>query len=374
MKTNPKICVVGLGYVGGPLSDALSEHYEVIGYDKKFGTSPDVMEGADIIICCLPTPITTYNKPDLSCLETFVEEVSFYVEKDTIIIFESTVAPGTTDTLMERVKDLSGEIYLRYGYSPERINPGDMVHTLENTTKLIAGSDEDITEYIFNVYSKVCKNLHKCPSIKVAEAAKIIENTQRDLNIALINEFALIMAADNIDTLDVLEAASTKWNFVNVKPGLVGGHCIGVDPYYLAQYSLDMDITPQLILSGRDTNECMMDVIIDAIIEIDKYVPNATVHFEGLTFKGNCDDTRNSKTIELIDTLKKLRKGDITSYDAMIEGGIQPLKETDILVLTVNHTYIEHWYKHVKCKAIVDLHGIVDRIWAEENDVILWRP
>ena len=332
-----KIALVGLGYVGLPIAMELSKHVSVIGFDineerlDKLRQHLDpngeleraVFEGSDILftssvedlreasfyIIAVPTPIDQHNEPDLNPLLSATRTVAGVLEEGDYVVYESTVYPGCTEEdcvpLLEKLSGLKAGTGFKYGYSPERINPGDKIHTLQNTVKIISGCDEEAVRNIYEVYSLVVKaGLHIAPSIKVAEAAKIIENTQRDVNIALMNELSIIFDRMGINTYDVLEAAGTKWNFLHFSPGLVGGHCIGVDPYYLVHKAKELQYHPKMINSGRFVNDSMGRYIgkkiVKKIISLGKNIVWARVLIMGITFKENVSDIRNSKVVDMI--------------------------------------------------------------------------
>ena len=264
-------------------------------------------------IVAVPTPVSKNNEPDLSPLISASEKIGSILKKGDIVVYESTVYPGVTEEvcipILEKISSLTLGKHFKVGYSPERINPGDTEHTIENIIKVVSGSDPECLQAVADTYSKIVKaGVFRAASIKTAEAAKVIENTQRDLNIALVNELALIFKKLDLDTSDVLEAANTKWNFLDFKPGLVGGHCIGVDPYYLTYKSREHGYEPQVILSGRNINDSMSHFIADQIKqEIEKKdIKNCIVSVLGLTFKEDCPDMRNSKVIDIINDLSKL--------------------------------------------------------------------
>ena len=332
-----KIALVGLGYVGLPIAMELSKHVSVIGFDineerldklrQHFDPNGEleraVFEGSDILftssveelreasfyIIAVPTPIDQHNEPDLNPLLSATRTVAGVLEEGDYVVYESTVYPGCTEEdcvpLLEKLSGLKAGTGFKYGYSPERINPGDKIHTLQNTVKIISGCDEEAVRNIYEVYSLVVKaGLHIAPSIKVAEAAKIIENTQRDVNIALMNELSIIFDRMGINTYDVLEAAGTKWNFLHFSPGLVGGHCIGVDPYYLVHKAKELQYHPKMINSGRFVNDSMGRYIgkkiVKKIISLGKNIVRARVLIMGITFKENVSDIRNSKVVDMI--------------------------------------------------------------------------
>lgn len=335
------IAVVGLGYVGLPLALEFAKKFKVIGFDikedriqlMKNGIDPSkelefsAFEGADIVftsnkedlkkanffIIAVPTPIDEYNKPDLKPVLGASKTVGSVLKKDDYVIYESTVYPGCTEEdCVPVLEELSGLLYckdFKVGYSPERINPGDKEHTVTKILKIVSGCDAESLEVIAKVYgSIITAGIHKAATIKVAEAAKIIENTQRDVNIALMNELSIIFNKMNINTYDVLEAAGTKWNFLKFFPGLVGGHCIGVDPYYLTHKAIKLGYHAQIINSGRFVNDSMGGYIakqaVKRLISSNKEIKPAKVLIMGITFKENVSDIRNSKVIDIYRELK----------------------------------------------------------------------
>lgn len=337
------IAVLGLGYVGLPLAVRLAERFEnVTGFDISEQRVCDIGNGHDatceisavelrgcglrtscnlaavadasFYIITVPTPINEARQPDLSPLQSACEMLGKYLNKGDVVVFESTVYPGITQDfcapILERESGLRSGVDFGLGYSPERINPGDKANTIENVTKVISGDSEDTLARVRGVYEQVVKaGLHEAPSIKVAEASKVLENTQRDINIALMNEMSLICDKVGIATNDVIEAASTKWNFLPFTPGLVGGHCIGVDPYYLATLAEKLGHHPQVILAGRRTNDGMVAHVADAalrlMIEKGGSVRDMRVGVCGITFKEDVPDIRNSKTLELVTHLRQ---------------------------------------------------------------------
>ncbi len=350
-----KIAVVGLGYVGLPLAVQLSKHFDILGYDLKAERIAELQSGKDktleitgeelsranisytgdakelsscrLIIVAVPTPIDQYRIPDLSPLEGASRAVGKNMAKGTCVVFESRVYPGATEEVcIPIIEKESGMIYRRdftVGYSPERINPGDKVRTLENVVKIVSGSDEATLELVAQVYGKVVKaGLHRASSIRVAEAAKVIEYTQRDLNIALMNELAMIFDIMGIDTSEVLDAAGTKWNFLNFKPGLVGGHCIGVDPYYLTFKAESLGYHPDMILAGRRVNDGMGKYIAEKTVKMlirqGKQVRRAKVAILGITFKEDVPDLRNTRVVDIV---KELQDYGVTVlvHDAMAD-------------------------------------------------------
>ncbi|MEI7733891.1 MAG: nucleotide sugar dehydrogenase [Ferruginibacter sp.] len=336
-----KIAVIGLGYVGLPIALEFAKKIKVIGFDInakrvemmrnkidpsqelessafddcdiEFTNELDVLRQANFFIVAVPTPVDEHNVPDLVPVQRASETIGKVVKKDDYVVFESTVYPGCTEEdclpIIEKLSGLKNIIDFKLGYSPERINPGDKEHTLSSIVKVVSGCDAESLDIIAKVYSLVVKaGVHKASSIKVAEAAKIIENTQRDLNIALMNELSIIFDRMNINTYEVLEAAGTKWNFLKFQPGLVGGHCIGVDPYYLTYKSKELGYDSQVILAGRVINDGMAGYvakkILQHIIQTNGNIKDAKVLVMGATFKENVSDIRNSKVADVVKELK----------------------------------------------------------------------
>ena len=337
------IAVIGLGYVGLPLAIEFGKKYKVIGFDINiqrinelkggfdrtnesnssdikmssnliFSSDIDDLLGCNIYIVTVPTPIDKFKTPDLQPLKLASEMVGSVLKKGDIVIYESTVYPGCTEDdcvpVLERVSGFVFNIDFFCGYSPERINPGDKINTLTKIIKVTSGSTPEIAEIVDILYSSIITaGTHKAPNIKVAEASKAIENAQRDLNISFVNELALIFDYIGIDTIDVIEAASTKWNFLKFMPGLVGGHCIGVDPYYLAHKAESLGYHPQVILSGRRVNDNMgmfiANKVIKLLIQKGHIVKGAKVLILGFTFKENCPDIRNTRVIDIYEELKQ---------------------------------------------------------------------
>ncbi|MDC0861382.1 nucleotide sugar dehydrogenase [Alphaproteobacteria bacterium] len=347
-----KICIIGLGYVGLPLALEFSKSYNVVGYDLNSKRVKSLAENHDenletegnivtknlqltanykeikdcnIYIIAVPTPIDSKYKPDISILISACKTVGKLITKNDIVVIESTVYPGCTRNdcmpVISKYSKLKANKDYFFGYSPERINPGDKIHTLSSIKKVISASDDKTLKKLKLLYGKIIKaGLHLSSSIEVAEAAKVIENTQRDLNIAFMNELSIIFSKMNISTKEVLEAASSKWNFLNFQPGLVGGHCIGVDPYYLTHISKKNGYEPKFLISGRSINNHMPKYIVKSIEKLGiqkKISKNANVLFLGLTFKENVSDLRNAKSFEVIDALKKKYKN-IEIYDPMV--------------------------------------------------------
>ena len=382
-----KIAVIGLGYVGLPLAAAFSEKYEVTGFDvnaarieelksgydrtlelsaeqmkkaiengMKFSLNLDDIKDCNFFIVTVPTPIDKNKRPDLTPVVKATQSVAKVLKKGDIVVYESTVYPGVTEEICVPLLEQSG---LKFnedffcGYSPERINPGDKEHTVTKIKKITSGSTPEIAEKVDEVYrSIITAGTHKAPTIKVAEAAKVIENTQRDINIAFMNELAMIFNKMNIDTNAVLQAAGTKWNFLNFRPGLVGGHCIGVDPYYLTHKAQELGFHPEMILAGRRINDNMgkyaADQVVKLMIKRGVLINSARVLVLGLTFKENCPDIRNSRVIDVIEELRDFGCS-VDVYDPWAdeaevkrEYGLTPLKsfdeaDYDCIVIAVAH-------------------------------------
>ncbi|WOD43357.1 nucleotide sugar dehydrogenase [Hwangdonia lutea] len=389
-----KIAVIGLGYVGLPLARLFATKYNVVGYDINQNRVNELQQGKDATleveedilqavlktkpnnnlglfcssslddisdcnyyVITVPTPVDKNNRPDLTPLYKSSETVGKVLKKGDIVIYESTVFPGATEDecvpVLEKVSGLKFNTDFYAGYSPERINPGDKLHTVEKILKVTAGSTPEIGKKIDALYASVISaGTHLAPTIKVAEAAKVIENSQRDINIAFVNELAKIFNLMDIDTHDVLEAAGTKWNFLPFKPGLVGGHCIGVDPYYLAQKAQEVGYHPEIILAGRRVNDSMGQYVASEVIKLmvqnDLKIKGSKVLALGITFKENCPDVRNTRAVDVINQLKSFGT-DVTIYDPWAnpeevkhEYGLETVqklpKETyDAIVLTVAH-------------------------------------
>lgn len=350
-----KICVIGLGYVGLPLARLFSTKYKTIGFDMSQRRVDALMSGHDstlevsdellqdainnhgficttkledikdcnFYVVAVPTPVDENNNPDLTPLYGASTTVGKVISKGDVVVYESTVYPGVTEDeclpVVEKVSGLKFNVDFFAGYSPERINPGDKLHTVEKIKKVTSGSTPEIGKYVDEVYSSVITaGTHLAPTIKVAEAAKVIENSQRDINIAFVNELSRIFTKMGIDTLDVLEAASTKWNFLPFKPGLVGGHCIGVDPYYLAQCAQRYGYNPEIILAGRRMNDGMGEYVANQVIKLmlkkGIQVLHSNIVILGFTFKENCPDVRNTKVVDIVNALKEYNLN-ITIYD-----------------------------------------------------------
>ena len=336
--TQPTIAVIGLGYVGLPLAVEFGKKYKTIGFDINqkrigelrqgidgtlevekeellscsqltFSSNVEDLKAANVYIVTVPTPVDDHKRPDLTPLIRASTMLGKVVSKGDVVVYESTVYPGATEEdcipLIEKESGLRFNVDFFAGYSPERINPGDKEHRLTTIKKITSGSTPEIAEFVDSLYrSIVTAGTHKASSIRVAEAAKVIENTQRDLNIALVNELALIFNRMGIDTLDVLEAAGTKWNFLPFRPGLVGGHCIGVDPYYLTHKAQEVGYSPEVILAGRRINDGMGEYVVSQVVKkmLKKriHIEDANVLILGLTFKENCPDIRNTRVVDLV--------------------------------------------------------------------------
>lgn len=388
MSFDPKIAVIGLGYVGLPLARLFSTKYSTVGFDINQSRVEELMGGHDstlevedellqsaidngfvctsdlekikecnFYVVTVPTPVDRNNNPDLTPLYKASETVGKVISKGDIIVYESTVYPGVTEDecipVVEKVSGLKYNEEFFAGYSPERINPGDKEHTVEKILKVTSGSTPEIGKIVDEVYSSVITaGTHLAPTIKVAEAAKVIENSQRDINIAYVNELAKIFNKMGIDTQDVLAAAGTKWNFLPFKPGLVGGHCIGVDPYYLAQCAQRYGYNPEIILAGRRMNDSMGEYVAEQVVKLmlkkGIQVLGSKILVLGFTFKENCPDVRNTKVIDIINTLKEYN-AEVTIHDpwanpaiAKREYGVDILNELpkekfDAVVLAVAH-------------------------------------
>ncbi len=369
--TEAIICIIGLGYVGLPLAEAFSRHFKVIGFDTNIKltkelnlhnnnqnlsitNNPHQIKQADFSIITVPTPVTKSKEPDLSYIEDASETVGQNMKAGCTVILESTVYPGVTEEVMRPILEKSGFTCgkdFKIAYSPERINPGDTEHTIDKITKIVSGMDVGTTELIAELYGRICPEVFKAKDIKTAEAAKVIENIQRDLNIALVNELCLIFKRMGLTIKDILDAAATKWNFHHYSPGLVGGHCIPVDPYYLVYKAKELDYHPQVILAGRAINDYMpkhvAEIAIKALNDVGKVIRGSKVLIMGLTYKENVADTRESPVKDIIKELKEYGV-EILGYDPLlnhieIEFGIKALltlgdiSGIDCIILTVEH-------------------------------------
>ena len=366
-----------------------------------FTSDEEKLKEAKFIIVAVPTPVLKNKMPDLTPIEGASKIVGRNLSNGAIVVYESTVYPGVTEDICVPILEMeSGMICgedFKVGYSPERINPGDKIHRVENIVKITSGIDEESSKIIAQVYGIIIKaGIHRATSIKVAEAAKVIENSQRDINIAFVNELSLIFDRIGIDTLEVLEAAGTKWNFLPFKPGLVGGHCIGVDPYYLANKAEEVGYHADVILAGRKTNDGMGKFIaektIKKLIEAEKIVKNSHVLIMGLTFKENCPDLRNSKVEDIIKELKEYNvkisvvdpiadKNEAKrEYNVELEK-LENIKDLDAIILAVGHDEykeidlkdLEKYYLNKENKILIDVKGIIDKEEASKLEYNLWR-
>lgn len=427
-----KLAIVGLGYVGLPLAIEFGKLIHTIGFDlnrKRIAdlenridinneTPPDEfkssalleftldheqLKDAEFIIIAVPTPITKSKQPDLYCMTNASEIVGKHLKKGAIVVFESTVYPGVTEDIcmpiLEKFSGLKCGIDFKLGYSPERINPGDKNYTIKNVIKVVSGCDKETLEEIANVYSLIVQaGVYRAESIKVAEAAKVIENTQRDLNIALFNELAIIFHHMNIDPSAVFRAASTKWNFIKMYPGLVGGHCIGVDPYYLTYKAEELGYHPQVILAGRRINDGMGKYIaeqtVKCLIEADKTVKGAKVIIAGITFKEDVSDIRNSRVIDIITEIKEYGI-EVIIWDPLADSnavqheyGIELTKydqnlKADAIVIAVSHNIFKRELTpsvikgHLRNKnsrgVVIDVKGIFEPEAFRDYDLLYWK-
>lgn len=419
------ISVIGLGYVGLPVALAFASKYKVIGFDYNpqrvalmqqgvdpskeiassafahkdiaFTSDPADLKAAHFHIVAVPTPIDNHKVPDLDSLFSASEYVGMALKPGDYVVYESTVYPGCTEEdclpILEKYSGLEGGKDFKIGYSPERINPGDKTHTLEHILKIVAGCDAESLEVIADVYgSIITAGIYKATTIKVAEAAKVIENTQRDLNISLMNELAVIFDQLDIDTREVIEAAGTKWNFIKMYPGLVGGHCIGVDPYYLIHKALDVGIDPQVIRSGRWINDQMPGFIakklVQTLLKNGKNPIHSKILVMGMTFKENVSDTRNTKVVNLIQELEGYAiKVDVFDPHASAEEvfqhyGIRLIEAVDppynAIVVAVNHREFEGYHadKFIAMMpedpVLFDIKGMYDKE-AMQQKLSYWR-
>lgn len=411
-----KIAVIGLGYVGLPLARLFSTKYPTVGYDMNQKRVDRLMQGHDdtlevsdnllseaisngfkctsnldeikdcnLYIVAVPTPVDTYNHPDLKPLIGASETVGKVISKGDVVVYESTVYPGVTEEeclpVVERVSELVFNTDFYAGYSPERINPGDKEHTVEKIKKVTSGSTPEIADYVDAVYNSVLVNgTHKASSIKVAEASKIIENSQRDVNIAFMNELAKIFNAMNIDTHDVLAAAGSKWNFIKMSPGLVGGHCISVDPYYLIQKAQVYGVMPRMMTNARQLNDGMGDYVGAQVIKLMNkkgiLVKDAKILILGITFKENCPDIRNTKVVDIYHTLSEYTNN-ITIFDPWankenvnraygldITNVMPSENDFDVILLAVSHKdflTLDLRSSLNKNGIIYDVKGVLDR-------------
>jgi UDP-N-acetyl-D-galactosamine dehydrogenase len=425
------ISVIGLGYVGLPIAIAFANKASVIGFDInnskielcKSGIDPTNEVGNEILssttinftsdplklreakfhIVAVPTPVHVDHTPDLSPIKSASSLLGKNLVKGSIVVYESTVYPGVTEEecipILERESGLKCGVDFKVGYSPERINPGDKVHRLETITKIVSGMDEESLDTIASVYEMVVTaGVYKATSIKVAEAAKVIENSQRDINIAFMNELSIIFNKMNIDTKSVLEAAGTKWNFLKFSPGLVGGHCIGIDPYYLTYKAESLGYHSRIILSGRRINDDMGKFVVEnavkKLIQVGKHVKNAKVAILGFTFKENCPDTRNTRVIDIVNEFKEYGinpvvcdpQADVNEAKALY--GIdfidrKEIKNMNIVLIAVSHNEflqldmsdIDNLFDEIpnEKKILIDIKGILDRKKYEDANYCYWR-
>ncbi|MBR3804353.1 MAG: nucleotide sugar dehydrogenase [Clostridia bacterium] len=423
-----KISIIGLGYVGMPIAVAFAKKVDVIGFDLnkekielyKSGIDPTKEVGDEEIkkskvcwtanesdlkkakfhIVAVPTPVYDDHTPDLTPVKSASKILGRNLTKGSVVVFESTVYPGVTEDvclpILEKESGLKCGVDFKIGYSPERINPGDKVHRLETITKIVSGMDEETLDIVAKVYEIVVEaGVYKASSIKVAEAAKVIENSQRDINIAFMNELSIIFNKMGIDTKSVLEAAGTKWNFLKFFPGLVGGHCIGVDPYYLTYKAEQLGYHSQIILAGRRINDDMgkyvAENVVKNLIRADKSVKNAKVAILGFTFKENCPDTRNTKVISIVNELKEYGIDPIIS-DPQADSeeakklygldfvDLEDIRGVDAVVLAVSHSCFanlkvedfDRFYGSGK-KVLLDVKGLLDRNTFEKQGYDYWR-
>ena len=410
-----RICVIGLGYVGLPLARLFSTRYFTIGYDLnenrvhelnnghdrtmevpdellksaldngfRCSSKIDDIKNCNIYIVAVPTPVDENNRPDLKPLWGASETEVNVISKCDIVIYESTVYPGVTEEecipVIEKVSGLKYNVDFFAGYSPERINPGDKEHTVEKIRKVTSGSTPEVAEIVDNLYNSVLVNgTHKAPSIRVAEASKIIENTQRDVNIALMNELAKIFNAMGIDTQDVIDAASSKWNFIKLKPGLVGGHCISVDPYYLIQKAQVYGVLPRVMYNARRLNDGMGAYVANQAIKLMNkkgvIVKDSRALILGVTFKENCPDIRNTKVVDIYHTLSEYTQN-ITIYDPWADSekvkheygitveNVLPDGKYDLVILAVAHSQFKeiNIKEHTSTNSVIyDVKGVLDR-------------
>lgn len=424
-----KLALVGLGYVGMPIAVAFARKIDVIGYDLnakkielykqgidptkevgdqvisettvKFTSDERDLDNAKFFIVAVPTPVNADHTPDLTPVEGASRIVGRHLSKGSIVVFESTVYPGVTEDIcapiLEKESGLKCGVDFKIGYSPERINPGDKVHRLETITKIVSGMDAETLDTVAKIYELVVDaGVYRAENIKVAEAAKVIENSQRDINIAFMNELSIIFNKMDIDTKSVLEAAGTKWNFLKFQPGLVGGHCIGVDPYYLTYKAEQLGYHSQIILSGRRINDDMgkyvAENLVKSLIKADKVVKGAKVAILGFTFKENCPDTRNTRVIDIVHELNEygiqpiIADPEADSVEMEREYGItltamESIKDVDAIILAVAHEAFRSldeqafssMYALAQTKVLLDIKGILNRQTYQNAGYIYWR-
>lgn len=422
------LSVIGLGYVGMPIAVAFAEKINVIGFDQneakialyksgvdptkeigsegiqktkvKFTSNEQDLDHAKFFIVAVPTPVNQDHTPDLTPLESASRTVGAHLSKGSVVVFESTVYPGVTENicvpLLEENSGLKCGIDFKVGYSPERINPGDKIHRLNSITKIVSGIDSETLEIVAKIYELVVDaGVYRAESIKVAEAAKVIENSQRDINIAFMNELSIIFNRLGIDTKAVLDAANTKWNFLNFRPGLVGGHCIGVDPYYLTYLAEQLGYHSQIILSGRRINDDMgryaAENVVKNLIKANRTVHNAKVAILGFTFKENCPDTRNSRVIDIVRELQEYGimpfVSDPVADPVEVEReysisltDIHKITDMDAVILAVAHqSFMSLTEKEIASmfkdgpRVLIDIKGILDRKTYEQAGYLYWR-
>lgn len=428
LKKEEKLAVIGLGYVGVPLAVEFARFIDVIGFDinedkingykngydatqevgdeKLKSTTVDFthndkrLKDAKFHIVAVPTPINSDKTPDLKPVIGATKTLAKNLTKGSIVVYESTVYPGTTEEIcIPILEEISGLEYgkdFKVGYSPERINPGDKVNTLTTITKIVSGCDQETLDIVAKVYEIIIEaGVYRAESIKVAEAAKVIENSQRDINIAFMNELAMVFNKMGIDTQEVLNAASTKWNFLNFKPGLVGGHCIGVDPYYFIYKAEELGYHSQIILSGRKINDGMAAYVVEntikKLIKAEKKIKGCKVAILGLTFKENCPDTRNTKVIDIINELKDYGI-EVLVYDPVADkqealeeykiqlNSIDEVKSVDAVICAVAHNdfkqisidQLTRMYNDDK-KVLIDIKGLYNKADLDKSEFIYWR-
>lgn len=424
-----KIAVIGLGYVGLPLAIEFAKKFDVIGFDINDKKIEKYLNGIDVTrevgdeavsnttviftsdekklrdckfyVVAVPTPINSDKTPNLNPVISASEIIGRNLTKGSIVVYESTVYPGTTEEIcvpiLEKESGLKFGVDFKVGYSPERINPGDKVNTLTKIVKIVSGSDEEALDIISNVYGSIIEvGVYKAESIKIAEAAKVVENSQRDINIAFMNELSMVFNKMGIDTKAVLEAASTKWNFLKFSPGLVGGHCIAVDPYYFIYKAEQLGYHSQLILAGRKINDDMGKYVANNIIKqmiiADQPIKGARVAILGITFKENCPDVRNTKVIDIINELKEygidvLVHDPVASKEEVLEEyrinlvDKTDLKDLNCIVLAVAHNefkenysldFLDQLYSKGK-KVLIDVKGIIDKKECKARGYVYWR-
>jgi len=423
LKHQENIVVVGLGYVGLPLAVLLAKHFKVEGYDTDisrvedllgdkdrtgevssfelsltnenldFTSNPQCISESALIIVAVPTPVNLHKKPDLRPLIEASRVVGEHMQKGTIVVYESTVYPGVVENhckmALENASHMKHTEDFHLGYSPERVNPGDKEHTIDKITKVVSGSSQRVTTLLQHVYGSVINDIYMAPSIRVAEAAKVIENIQRDVNIALMNEFAVIFDRIGLDTREVLDAAETKWNFMPFEPGLVGGHCIGVDPYYLTHLAKSVGYDPKVILSGRDTNDGMAEFIgMKALTLVRKKTGkpynDIKIAVLGMSFKENIPDIRNSKSLDITNPVSRLKSkcylvDPVVDHDNFLkEKGFNLIKfddlpKCDAIIIAVKHDefrYYDYPSKLTKLGIVLDVKGMLERSF---HDFDIWR-